>query len=212
MSSRELIVRYLAERARPRALVPLAALLAAAGALSNPRGQESAFDLAIAAVAALAFVLAFRVWDDLEDRTRDAREHPGRVTVIVTRHSPLIAVSLGLAAAGASLVALGPRIGVRLAAAGVAAVVLFVWYRLRPEAPRGVINGHVVLLKYPAFAFAVSPAAPAPAVLASLYLALCVFEVIDDPTLRGSVLARRIAMSECALVIATAFFLGGRLS
>jgi hypothetical protein len=56
-------------------------------------------------------------------------------------------------------------------------------------------------------------ASPSFAALASLYLALCIYEVVDDPALRASIVARRIAISECAIVsaiVVTAALLGGR--
>ena len=100
------------------------------------------------------------------------------------------------------------------AAIGIAVVVLTVWYRIRPSA-RAVFNAHVVLLKYPLIAFAASPSAPAFGALVSLYLVLCAYEIVDDPSLRASIPARWIAASECALVsviIATATLLKGRIS
>jgi hypothetical protein len=211
MSSRELIVRYLRERTRPSVFVPLALVIAAlagwAGRTANGFGRAS--------MTALLWMLAFRVWDDIEDRARDAREHPTRVTVVADSLGPLIVLGLVFAAGGALLIALGagPRIASRLGAVLLIAAVLGAWYRLRPANARGVVNGHVVLLKYPALAYAVSTVAPPFAALAALYLVLCVYEIVDDPALRGSIVARRIAISECALVsviIATATLLGGR--
>jgi len=213
MSSRELIVRYVRERARPMIFVPLALAMVGTDWLSGAR-RPSAIAFLLAAPTALSFVLAFRVWDDLEDRARDAHEHPRRVTVLADSATPLIALSLSLAAFGALLVVLGPRPAVRLGAAAGAAAILWLWYRLRRASAHGVVNGHVVLLKYPALAFAASPVAPPPAALLSLYLLLCVHEIVDDPALRASLVARRIAISECALVsaiILTATLLGGRL-
>ena len=220
MSSRELIARYVAERARLRVFVPLALVIAAVdrwtgGQVDGWNGGRSASDFAVVAVTALALALAFRIWDDIEDRSRDAREHPNRVTVVAESIAPLIAVAIALAVAGLALIAFGPRAAPRLGVVGAATAVISAWYRLRPVGTRGVINGHVVMLKYPALAFAVSPAAPPFAALASLYLVLCVYEIVDDPSLRASLVARRIAISECALVsmiIATATLLGGRLS
>ncbi len=219
MSSRELIVRYLAERARLRVFVPLALVVAAVdgwtgGQVNGWNGGRSVSEFARATVTGLVLMLAFRVWDDIEDRSRDAREHPNRVTVVAESIAPLIAVAIALAVAGLALIALGPRAAARLGVVGGAVAVLGAWYRLRPVVTRGVINGHIVLLKYPALAFAVSPAAPPLAALAALYLVLCVYEVVDDPSLRASLVARRIAISECALVsmlIATATLLGGKL-
>jgi len=168
-------------------------------------------DFTRAAVTALVLMLAFRVWDDLKDRSRDAREHPRRVTVVAESIGPLVAFGMALALLGVLIITIGPRPVARLGAVAAAALLLGAWYRLRRASASRVVNGHVVLLKYPLLAFAASAAPPSLATLASLYLVLCVYEIIDDPALRASIVARRIAISECALVsaiIATATILG----
>jgi hypothetical protein len=197
MSPSELIVRYLAERARPIVFVPLAVALALVGARSTPRS------FAIAALEALLLILAFRIWDDLEDRPRDAIEHPERVTVVAPHIWPLVLLAI--------VFAVGGLIAANMLPVVVIAIVLLAWYRLRPTST-GVMSGHVVLLKYPAIALAVAPVAPPAAVLVSLYLLLCVVECFDDPALRASLVARRIAFAELALIplIISASFLGGR--
>jgi 4-hydroxybenzoate polyprenyltransferase len=174
----------------------------------------------LAALTGFVLMLAFRVWDDLEDRSRDAREHPTRVTVVADSVAPLLVAAVVLAVGGVSLIAIGPRVAPRFVALTAAVASLGVWYRLRGSQAGGwggasaVVNGHVVLLKYPLIAFAATWVAPSFAALAALYLALCVYEIIDDPALRASIVARRIAISECALVsaiIATATLFGGRI-
>ncbi|HEV8447018.1 MAG TPA: hypothetical protein VGQ44_09355 [Gemmatimonadaceae bacterium] len=217
MSWRELIVRYARERGRLGGFVLLAVIMAAVGRWTGGpverwTGNGSAFELAVGTLAALVFMLAFRIWDDLEDRPRDARDHPTRVTVVADSPKPLAALAIGLAVVGMSLVVIGPRALGRLAALVAAAMLLGAWYRWRGTRTSAVVNGHVVLLKYPLIAFAAT-ASPSFAALASLYLALCIYEVVDDPALRASIVARRIAISECAIVsaiVVTAALLGGR--
>jgi 4-hydroxybenzoate polyprenyltransferase len=220
MSSRELIVRYLRERARLSVLVPLAIVMAAVGRWTGgwtggPVDRwTGTTDYALAALTALVLILAFRVWDDIEDRARDAREHPGRVTVVADSVAPLIAFALVPGAIGALLVGLGPHAGSRLTAVGMAIAILAAWYRARLASARAVVNAHVVLLKYPLLVFAASPTSPSPGALVALYLVLCVYETVDDPSLRASIAARWIAISECALVsaiVATATLFGGRI-
>jgi 4-hydroxybenzoate polyprenyltransferase len=230
MSSRELIVRYARERARPSVFGVLAIVMAAmsrwtgggawaGGPEGRWAGRASAFEFGLAALTGFVLMLAFRVWDDLEDRSRDAREHPTRVTVVADSVAPLVGAAVVLAVGGVSLIAIGPRVAPRLVALTAAVASLGAWYRLRGSRGWGggasaVVNGHVVLLKYPLIAFAAAWVAPSFAALASLYLALCVYEIIDDPALRASIVARRIAISECALVsaiIATATLFGGRI-
>jgi len=216
MSSRELIVRYVRTRARLTVFVPLAVVIAAMGGWTGGRvdGWTGTANIARGALTALAMMLAFRVWDDLEDRSRDAREHPSRVTVVAHSVAPLIGVAFMLGALGLLSVVVGPRAGSRLAAVCIAVAVLAAWYRMRPVSTRAVLNAHVVLLKYPLLAFAATPAAPQTGALVSLYLVLCVYEIVDDPALRASIVARWVAISECALVsviLATATLFGGRI-
>ena len=211
MSSTELVGRYLAERARLNVFAPLALLVACAGAFTA-HGVASANAFGVATVQALLLIVAFRVWDDLEDRDRDAREHPERVMVRAGRVSPFVGLACALALGGLVPTMLSPQPG-RLGAVVAGAAVLFVWYRVRPKPATGVVGGHIVLLKYPAIALSVAPSVPSPAVLASLYLVLCVYECFDDPSLRASIVARRIAFAELALVplIISAAYLGGTL-
>jgi 4-hydroxybenzoate polyprenyltransferase len=216
MSSRELIVRYVRERAKLSVFVPLALVMAAMGRLTGGRTDRptGTADYAFTALTALMLMLAFRVWDDLEDRSRDAREHPSRVTVIADSVAPLTAVGLMLGALGLLLVVLGPHAGSRLIAVTMAVAVLAAWYRVRPASARAVVNAHVVLLKYPLLAFAATPASPPTGALVSLYLVLCAYEIVDDPALRASIVARWVAISECALVsviLAAATLFRGRI-
>jgi 4-hydroxybenzoate polyprenyltransferase len=219
MSSRELVARYLVERARLEVFVPLAVVIGVVDGWTGGQVVGSngggATALARTAATALLLMLAFRVWDDVEDRTRDSVEHPERVTVSATSLGPLVWLACALAGVGLLLIGVGPRVAPRVGALALAAAALGVWYRVRSANARGVLNGHVVLLKYPAIAFAASPRSPSFAALAALYFALCVYEIVADPRLRASIVARRVAISECALVtliIATATFLGGQLS
>jgi hypothetical protein len=119
-----------------------------------------------------------------------------------------------LGALGLLLVVLGPHAGSRLIAVTMAVAVLAAWYRVRPASARAVVNAHVVLLKYPLLAFAATSASPPTGALVSLYLVLCAYEIVDDPALRASIVARWVAISECALVsviLAAATLFGGRV-
>jgi len=208
MSPTDLVIRYLVERARPLVLVPLAALLAICGWLIAPVAVWSTPEFVAATATAFLWVLAFRVWDDLEDRPRDAREHPMRVMVTDRRTWPFAALAFILAGAGSVGVALSPDSWQRFAALATAAGILFAWYRLRGERGTGVVGGHVVLIKYPAIALALAPRLPFDAptlrpatVLTVLYLGLCVYESFDDPVLRASRKARRVAITELVLLV-----------
>jgi hypothetical protein len=221
MSSTELVVRYLAERSRPRVLGPLALLLATAGLLIAPSGASVA-PYILSSAQALLLVLAFRVWDDLADRERDATEHPERIMVSTRQTTPFIALGMALAVAAIEPIVFATDVQRRTTALFVAAVCLAIWYRARRSALASLLGEHVVLIKYPAVAFAVAPGAVsfdtrtavllAVATLASLYLVLCIYESFDDPALRASARARRIAITELALliplIIASASFSG----
>ena len=81
MSAIDLVGAYLRERARPRVFVPLAVLLALTGWALVPVAGFKLGDLTLAAVQAFTLMLAFRVWDDLEDSRTDRVRHPDRVMV-----------------------------------------------------------------------------------------------------------------------------------
>jgi len=222
MSSTELVVRYLAERSRPRMLGPLALVLAAVGLLIAPSSGVSVARYVLSAAQALLLVLAFRVWDDLADRERDATEHPRRVMVTDRRTTPFVALGMALAVAAIEPIVFATDAQRRITALAIAGVCLAIWYNARRSPFASPLGEHVVLIKYPAIAFAVAPGAlsfdtrtaalRAAATLASLYLLLCVYESFDDPALRASARARRIAITELALlvplIIASASFSG----
>jgi hypothetical protein len=236
MSSTELVVKYLAERSRPLILGLLSLLLAAAGLLLAPSSGVNFVRYLESAAQAFLLILAFRVWDDLADRERDAVEHPGRVVVVSGRVGPFALLGVVLGVGALVPIALAADAVARLAALGIAAGSLAIWYRVRPTplsssaspplrirtssasgGSAASLGGHVVLIKYPAIAFAVAPSVPrldlrAAATLASLYLVLCIYESFDDPALRASARARRIAITELVLliplIIATASFSG----
>jgi len=186
MSTFDLLRRYLVERARLGVFIPLAVFLALTGRVFNPSGFGSLPGFLGAASQALILALAFRVWDDLEDRHRDAHDHPNRVMVTSKRTAPFVMLMLVLAIVGIAPVVVSASHAVgRLVALDIGIGILLVWYRLRWR--RSVVGGYVVLLKYPAIAVAVAPAAPQPLALVSLYLVVCVFETLDDRTLRASI-------------------------
>ena len=214
MSPRDLITRYLRERGRPTVLVALSFLMAATGWASRDSSRMTPIGFAVAALTAFLLVLAFRIWDDLEDRAYDAEHHPTRITVVARSISPLRRFAYVPLVLSTSLIALGPNALLRLSVLCVSGFIVAVWYRSRSSSRRGLANTHVVLLKYPALAFAAAPVTPSATALGALYVGLCAYEVLDDPSLRRSLAARRLAISEVALVstiIAGVTLLGGHL-
>jgi 4-hydroxybenzoate polyprenyltransferase len=198
MSVPELIVAYLRERARLRLFVPLSILLALAGRWMTASPSATAGAIALAALQALGLALAFRVWDDLEDRDADRVRHPARVMVTAPSRAPFYALGLVLTLAAIARLIWEPSAIARLAALSLAAVILLIWYDLRPRNGHRAVAEHVVALKYPLIAYAVAPELPSTAVtlrvvivFVVLYLLICVYEYADDAELRQSFLSRR---------------------
>src|SRR4051812_40382342 len=100
MSAIDLVGAYLRERARPRLFAPLAVLLALAGWALVPGLGFDTSDVALTAAQAFIFMLAFRVWDDLEDSRADRLRHPDRVMVQSRQIEPFAFLIAALAAVG----------------------------------------------------------------------------------------------------------------
>jgi 4-hydroxybenzoate polyprenyltransferase len=215
VSTNRLIVTYVAQRARLQALLPLSIVIAA---VAWTGAGLSAFLLPefVATIAqALVLVFAFRIWDDIEDRKYDAAHHPERVLPSSDRVAPFVIFAATLAAAGMIPAVLIARLAEQLAVINLTIIVLIAWYHRRANDGPSLANTHVVLLKYPLIAFALAPIRPRMPAIVALYFALCAFEVFDDPALRASTRARRIAMAESivgALALAVGILYGGRLS
>ena len=197
MSPTDLVVRYLAERARPssaRAARGAARHRRLAGRAGDarwstprvPRGDGERVSLG----ARVPRVGRPRGSRARRARASDARDG-GRSTHVALRVARTRAGCRGQRGGRMSTDDVGSRIAVLAAASGM----LVVWYRLRGERATGVVGGHVVLIKYPAIALALAPVVArsarshawrAAAVLAAVYLGLCVYESFDDPELRAS--------------------------
>lgn len=185
MSSIELVAGYLAERARPTVFVPLALLIAETAWLAAPGGDRTAVSFGMCAIQALFSVLALRIWDDLQDRTRDTVRHPDRVTVRARRVAPLVALGVVLAV-GAVLSLRSATVPVaRVAIVVVVVVGLVAWYKARPAEPTR-LSSVVLLAKYPALAIALAPGlgdlAPVRAGIAAgtLYIIAVAYEYLED--------------------------------
>jgi hypothetical protein len=188
MSLTELIVAYLAERARLTVFAPLAVLIAFTSWLAAPPGEASLVAFAGCATQALLLALAFRVWDDLEDRSRDAVRHPERVTVRAHRGAPLVGLALVFTAAGVLPLFGGTFVAARLAILACTAIGLAIWYAARPALPSR-FGGLVVLAKYPAIAMALAPRLADVSIVRAgtcavvLFVIVGLFELLDDRSL-----------------------------
>lgn len=215
VSTNKLLVSYIAQRARPQALVPLSIAIAAVAWTGMGLGAFRLPEFVATIAQTFVLVFAFRVWDDIEDRGYDAQHHPERVLASTNRLAPFVIFAASLAALAMIPAVFIQKMGEQLAIISLAIVILIAWYHRRSGDAPSVANAHVVLLKYPILAFAVAPVRPRLPALVALYFALCAFEVFDDPALRVSSRARRVAMAEAvigALALAVGILYGGKLS
>ena len=201
MSALELIVAYLRERARFRLFIPLSMLLALAGRWMVATSSTSMSALGIAAVQALGLILAFRIWDDLEDRDADRARHSTRVIATARRTAPFYALGFVLFCGAVLSLVAEPFALRRVAALSIATGILSVWYGVRPpDESHHALAEHVLALKYPFFAYAIAPEIPsdvltlrAAIILGALYVLICVYEYADDVELRQLLTSRRSA-------------------
>jgi 4-hydroxybenzoate polyprenyltransferase len=199
MSALRLVVAYVRQRARLRLFLPLSTLLAVAGRWMVVSSSASLSDVLIAALQALGLTLAFRVWDDLEDREVDRARHPSRVIASAPTTAPLYALGCALMSAAIISLLAEPFALRRLAALSMAAAILSIWYGARPRDERHhAVAEHVLAIKYPLIAYVVAPDFPADAVtlriaivLAVVYVLICVYEYADDVELRQLFTSRR---------------------
>ena len=185
MSSTELVVGYLGERARPTVFVPLSLLVAGAALFMAPGAVWDTLDFAVCAARALLLILALRIWDDLQDRPRDAMRDPDRVTVRARSTAPLAWLGTALAA-GAAMTLIGTAAPLRrISILGAVVLSLVVWYRARPAEPSRLASA-VLLAKYPALAILLAPSlddfSPARAAISAgvLYAIVCTYEFLED--------------------------------
>lgn len=125
--------------------IPAALTLMLAGVAAGPRLGQG--ELVLRVVVAWGLLLALRLWDDLEDRSRDALSHPERV--LVRAHS------LGLFRAAVAVLLLAGLLVSGLlfgpfpaAVLGLLLMFLLLVYRLGLHERSG--GALLVLLKYPA--------------------------------------------------------------
>ena len=162
---------------RERLSIPLFGTLSVYLCLAASGGAElSLLLLTCQVLAAWCLVAAFRIWDDIADRPRDAVATPRRVMVGVTDLRPFWAVSVTLLALGAlGTFAFTGWFGPLLV--GGLAICFGVLYHI------GLGHReHWVLLKYPLMVTALGAQSWTAPVL--VYLSFSVYERIEDPALR----------------------------
>jgi hypothetical protein len=173
----DVFAAYLRERFRPRVFGPAVVVHAAAALWATGTGP-GVTSSAVALGLAVALLLQFRLWDDLEDRERDRHHHPLRV-LVRSDPTPFRVTCALLAVANVVLLA---TTGARAAALGLVCLDVFFWAAYGPLRSRlsdRVWRFHVLLLKYPVFVVlmvaALGPLVPGRLLASSLAVYLCAY-------------------------------------
>jgi 4-hydroxybenzoate polyprenyltransferase len=179
-----------------RSLPLLLALAAAMALVGGPSG------LLFRTAAALLAVIAFRLWDDVEDVAHDRAHHPDRVLCgLPSLRAPRLAWQLLLALSGASLLAVGGSIAPFVTATALVACAYLGARRRRDPRLRALIT-HVVLLKAPLVALALAPSStPLTTALAralALHGLVGLYELGHDAEARRSPHALALALLDLA--------------
>ena len=177
-------------------VLALGVVVGACGAAASPARLAV---LATSVALAVALVWQFRLWDDLADIAHDRAQHPERILVGTgALRSFWWALVLSALCLAPALALARSTLSVAVYAALAAGLALA--YRFFDAYPGArLLRSHVVIVKYPVFVWltAAQPdALRAWTIGVGLYLALCVFEIFDDPGLRDSPKARRLAIAE----------------
>lgn len=148
-------------------------------------------------------IVQFRLWDDLVDRDIDAVLHPHRVIVVTdfVRYFARFCYLLTLPVAAL----LGFVFGMlHLFIYGFLLVAISVLYAIpRIKLPK-LLRAHLVLLKYPIFIWlCTAEANPVQwaCLSTAVYLAICLFELFSDASLRNVAAWRVLAIIEVAVFV-----------
>ncbi len=179
-----IVMAYLRQRFAFRVFGPAIALLALLAYWATaPASIGATAGLAVVLMAPL--IVLFRVWDDIEDSSRDRIAHPER---ILPRSPAALFNTFRLALLVATL-ALFLVVGTWRSALGFSVLTLIahIWYRYARAHLGELAARYALLLKYPAFValvtYAIAPLHPARVAAAALlaYLIACVYEALHDP-------------------------------
>lgn len=147
------ILRYRRERLPIALVLSVAALLtiAAAAASDRVRPADFVWNMAISGV----LVIQFRLWDDLNDIDIDRINHPDRVLCRLVSHSHFRIVLVILFVTNSVALSLTKSLHAATAFIVLNAVFLL-WYRVLRKHFREFLHVHLVLTKYPVFAFLIA--------------------------------------------------------
>lgn len=195
MSSADLLVRYARERLRFGFFAVVAGMLGAAGGFLRPGAALTLASVLTSGLAIFFLIMAFRIWDDLEDREHDRVHHPDRIIAKTDSTTQFALLGLVFLSLGIALLFAQQNAVPRIVALGIVAGVTGVWYRVRKPSTRRTPGLYLVLIKYPVFTYAAAPG-PLPSltgmwprgfvILAAIYVAICIYETFDDGELRAS--------------------------
>jgi hypothetical protein len=182
----EQLTQYLESRFPLRLYLPCALFLAVAG-FSGGRGLSPAALMGASALA-LLLLLQFRLLDDLCDITRDRDEHPERVMVRATSLVPFNLLLCACFLANCIIVSLQPGPGHLLGVFLFINAAALVWYyRLRFVVTGRILGYHIVVGKYPVFAYLLSGNGEERwrllLALALVYLSFTLYELLHDRSL-----------------------------
>ena len=147
------ILRYRRERLPMALVVSVAALLTVAAPVAS--GKVSAADVLRNMLLAGSLVIQFRLWDDLNDIDHDRINHPDRVLCRLVSHTPfriVLAILFVMNSVALSLLKSPQTATVFI----VLNIVFLLWYRVLREYFSAFLHVHVVLTKYPVFAFLIA--------------------------------------------------------
>jgi hypothetical protein len=173
-----MLIAYARERLPLRLLLPVAVGLAVMAAGLHPTFAR----LATGVPLALALVVLFRIWDDLQDRPHDAVAHPTRVIVRAPSVRSLQVLAM------ATALAVGAALALRhLVSAGLFVLLMLALgalYRMRRG--RSAAHDALLLAKYPAIVAIVATTGPdanaafLAVSLPTVYLAAIAYEAWHD--------------------------------
>lgn len=199
---------YLASRLLTVPMLALLALLLSAAWI--PLLPDSIPKLGLSIALGIVLISMFRLWDDLADLRQDRIEHPDRVLSVTAHEKSFHRFCMLL---GATTLVLLLSSGNLQTSIGFAALtILFALFYRRPWRAGVRLRYHLLILKYPCFVLLIStrdnrPIDSSRLILALLvYLLLCIYEVLHDPSLRSDARCRLIAGIELASAAGLAVF------
>ena len=207
MSSIKLILAYWRERYPVSVFLPFAILIAAAG-IAAGGSLPTVREAVIGCVLAYTLVFVFRIADDFADLRSDRLRYPGRVLVQASDVTPIVVLTLVIAAGDFMIILWQPRPGTRLTVFAAISLFLVLWYLLRAHLRAGPLaSAHVILVKYPVVSLltcasldhlTLHTALPS---FGTIYLGMCIYEQVHDRAVRESRGGTWIFAAEVGLLV-----------